>query len=90
MRDQYIPPTTAVAGAQLALDKAPPIVKATKDIPVRARRDDKEKPIGVLESGAEVYLMETIAGWTNLLPKSLGMTPPDDGGFWIPSAEAPK
>lgn len=90
MRDQYIPPYTAVAGAQLTLDQAPPLVKATRDLPIRARRDAKEAPIGVLEAGAEVYLLETVAGWTNLLPKSLGMTPPDAGGFWIPSAEAPK
>lgn len=88
--DQYIPPTTAVAGAQLALDKAPPIVKATRAIPVRARRDVKEKPVGEIEAGAEIYLLETVAGWTNVLPKALGVTPPDEGGFWIPAAETPK
>ncbi|WP_437318641.1 hypothetical protein [Sorangium sp. So ce385] len=90
MMDQYIPPTTAVAGAQLALDKAPPIVKATRSIPVRARRDEKEKPVGEIEAGAEIYLLETVAGWTNVLPKALGMTPPDEGGFWIPASETPK
>jgi hypothetical protein len=90
MRDQYIPPSTAFAGAKLALEKPPPVVKATKEIPIRARRDAKESPIGALEVGAEVYLMETIAGWTNILPVSLGMTPPDDGGFWIPASEAPR
>ncbi|EYF04986.1 Hypothetical protein CAP_3797 [Chondromyces apiculatus DSM 436] len=90
MRDQYIAPSTALAGAKLGLDKPPPIVKAVKDIPVRARRDEKEKPVGVVEAGTELYLMETVVGWTNILPVSLGMTPPDDGGFWIPSTEAPK
>jgi hypothetical protein len=90
MRDQYIPPSTAFAGAQLAFDKPPPVVKATKDIPIRARRDDKEKPIGAIEAVAEIYVLETVAGWTNVLPKSLGVTPPEDGGFWIPSAEVPK
>ncbi|KYF67516.1 hypothetical protein [Sorangium cellulosum] len=90
LMDQYIPPTTAVAGAQLALDKAPPIVKATRSIPIRARRDEKERPVGEIEAGAEIYLLETVAGWTNVLPKALGMTPPDEGGFWIPAAETPK
>ncbi|AUX40108.1 hypothetical protein SOCE26_015050 [Sorangium cellulosum] len=90
MMDQYIPPTTAVAGAQLALDKAPPIVKAQRSVPVRARRDEKERPIGEIEAGAEVYVLETVAGWTNVLPKALGMTPPDEGGFWIPASETPK
>lgn len=90
MQDQFIPPSTSFAGAKLALDKPPPVVKATREIPIRARRDDKEKPVGVVEPGAEVYVMETIAGWTNILPVSLGVTPPDEGGFWVPAAEAPK
>ena len=51
---------------------------------------DKDRPIGVVEPGAEVYIMETMAGWTNVLPKALYVVPPEDGGFWIPSAEAPR
>jgi hypothetical protein len=90
MMDQFIPPTTQVNGAQLSLDKPPPVVRATKEIPVRARRDEKEKPIGVIEADAEIYVMETVAGWTNILPKGLWLVPPEDGGFWIPSSEAPR
>jgi hypothetical protein len=90
MMDQYIPPESQVTGAQLAIDKPPRIAKASKDIALRARRDEKERPIGAVESGAEVYVMETIAGWTNVLPKSLYVLPPDDGGFWIPAGEAPR
>lgn len=90
MLDQLIPPVTKVSGATLALDGSPRVVKATKDLPVRARRDAKEKAIGTLETGAEVYVMETVAGWTNLLPKELGFLAPSDGGFWVPSSEVPK
>jgi hypothetical protein len=90
MRDQLAPPRVAVTGAQLALDKAPPLVKAVRDVPVRAKRDDKAKVVGAIETGAEVYLMETIAGWTNVLPKGLGVIPPEGEGFWIPASEAPK
>jgi hypothetical protein len=90
MMDQFIPPTTAVAGAQLALDKPPRLVQATHEVPVRAHRDDKEKPIGAIETGAEFYVMETLLGWVNVLPKNLGLTPTDDGGFWIPASEASK
>jgi hypothetical protein len=90
MMDQLIPPSTQVAGATLALDKPPPIVRATREIPVRSKRDEKAKPIGVIEPDAELYVMETVAGWTNVLPKSLGVTPPDDAGFWIPASDVPK
>jgi len=90
MMDQLIPPSTQVAGAQLALDKPPPIVRATREIPVRSKRDEKAKPIGVIEPDAEIYVMETVVGWTNVLPKSLGVIPPEDAGFWIPSSDVPK
>jgi hypothetical protein len=90
MMDQFIPPTTQVQGAQLALDKPPRLVQATKEIPLRFKRDEKEKPIGAIEAGAEVYVMETMVGWSNVLPKNLAVMPPDDGGFWIPVSEVPK
>lgn len=92
LMDQYQPGSRVVTGATLALsgDGAPKLVTATKDIPLRIKRDDKDKAVGVVESGAEIYLIETITGWTNILPKSLGLAPPEDGGFWIPSSEAPK
>jgi hypothetical protein len=91
MMDQFLPSTTAVSGAQLGFgDAQPKLVQATKEIPVRFKREDKERPIGVIETGAEVYVMETMAGWSNVLPKHLGFTPGDDGGFWIPSSEVQK
>jgi hypothetical protein len=90
MMDHFIPPTTQVQGAQLALDKPPRLVQATKEIPLRFKRDEKDKPIGAVEVGAEIYVMETMAGWSNVLPKNLSVLPPDDGGFWIPSGEVPK
>lgn len=90
MMDQAAPSTTVVTGAALTLDKPPPLLKAAKDIPIRSRRDEKEKAIGTIESGAEFYVTETIVGWANILPKHLGMTPPSDGGFWILSADVPK
>ncbi len=90
MMDQFVPPTVVVAGAQLALDKPPKVVQATREIPLRAHRDDKERPIGAVEVGAEVYVMETLLGWVNVLPKNLGLTPEGDGGFWVQATDLPK
>lgn len=90
MMDQVAAPQTVVDGATLALDKPPPLVRATKDVPVRALRDEKERPIGMLEAGAEVYVMERIAAFTNVLPKGLGLMPAEGLGFWIPTSEVPQ
>jgi hypothetical protein len=89
MMDQFIPPTTAIQGAQLALDPLPRVVRATKEIPIRLRRDDKDAPVGAVEVGAEIYVLQTMTGWSSILPKSLALTSPDDNGFWIPSSEVP-
>jgi hypothetical protein len=90
MMDQFAPPTTAVSGASLQLDGNARLVTIPRDVPVHARREDKERPIGVIESGAEVYVLETLLGWTNVLPKNLGLSPEGGGGFWIPATEVPK
>jgi len=90
MLDQAVPPTSQVAGARLSLDKAPRLVTAVKDIAVRLRPEDKEKTIGVIESGAEFYEVSTVAKWTNVMPRDLYISPPSDGGFWVPAADVPK
>lgn len=88
--DALIPPRRVVSGAELAFGSgAPRLVKMTKEAPIRALRDEKEKPIGVVEVGAEVYVMETVAGYTHVLPKHLGLTPPDGQGFWLAAADVP-
>ncbi|HEY4119768.1 MAG TPA: hypothetical protein VGM56_17995 [Byssovorax sp.] len=91
MVDQAAPTQTVVSSAQLAINgSAPTLVVATKDTPVRARRDEKEAPIGALETGGEAYIMETMMGWVNLLPKHLGFQPGDGGGYWVPASELPR
>jgi hypothetical protein len=87
MMDQFLPPTTAVSGASLKLDGEPRVMRVVRDLPLRAKRDEKDQPIGVVEAGAEVYVLETMLGFTNLLPRNLGLTPGDDGGFWVPTPD---
>jgi hypothetical protein len=90
MMDQYIPSTSQVSGATLAFDKPPRVAKATQPIAIRSKRDNEAKPVGTIEVGAEFYVLETITSWTNIMPKHLGVIPPDGGGFWIPAVEVPK
>ncbi len=88
--DQLVPPATVVTGAQMALGGSPRVGKAARDIPVRARREEKDRPIGVVEAGAEIYLLGHMMGWVDVLPRDLGVMPADGGNFWIPEADAPR
>lgn len=74
----------------------PPILKLSgnaktatspKDLTLRASAGEKGKSIGVLESGAEVYVLDIVAGWASVLPKALHVSPVGDGQFWVKASE---
>lgn len=90
MMGSDVRPQAPANGAQLVFEEPPRIATAPKDIAIRAKRSEKAKPIGVVEAGAQFYVMETVAGFTNVLPKNLHVLPPEDGGFWIPTSDVPK
>jgi hypothetical protein len=87
MMDQAAGTRHEVSGARLAIDGTPTIVRALRDVPVRLSSQDAARPIGVIESGAEVYVMETLLGWSSVLPRNLTLTPPGDHAFWVRSSE---
>lgn len=89
LRDRYVAPIAGPPSVKLKLADAPRIVKANTDIPLRAKRAVNAPAIGLIEVGAELYVLETVGEWTNVLPRGLYVTPPGTGGFWIPAGEVP-
>jgi len=73
--------------ADLAVQGEPRIVKASREVPFRARALDGEPPIGVIEPEAEVYVLDVVAGWVSVVPKSLQVVPRPDGQFWVRAEE---
>ncbi len=72
---------------QLQLPQAPRTVKTTRELPLRLAAKDAEAPIGVIEAETDVYVMDTMAGWANVLPKSLHILPAGAQSFWVKSAD---
>jgi hypothetical protein len=72
---------------QLQLPQTPRTIKTTRDLPLRVAARDSEPPVGVIEAETEVYVMDTVAGWANVLPKSLHILPADRLSFWVKSAD---
>lgn len=72
---------------ELQLSPLPRIVKTTRELPLRLAAKDAEAPAGVVEADTEVYVMDTIAGWAKVLPKSLHVLPAGDLAFWVKSAD---
>jgi hypothetical protein len=72
----------SISPAKLKVDGATKEVKVTKDVPLRLNANDAAKPIGVLEEGAEVIVVDTFGGWSRIFPKNLELIPPDTKDFW--------
>lgn len=81
--DQIVPSVGATVSSQISLESQPEVIRASRRAEVRLRRDDKEPAIGFIDPGAEVYVAQKIGAWVNVLPKHLGVLPPDGSGFWV-------
>jgi hypothetical protein len=87
--DQAAPSTSVTGSARLMVDGQPTIVRAVKDVPLRLTVKDgpNSPPVGFIEAGTEVYVMETVIGWSSVLPRALNLLPPSDKSFWVPAYE---
>jgi hypothetical protein len=85
--DRLAPPSTMTGSARLSLSGQPTLVRAQKDVPLRLKPEEAAKPVGSIETGGEVYLIQTVLGWTSVLPRALNVLPPGDRSFWVPSSE---
>ena len=72
---------------QLQLPQTPRTVKTTRELPLRLAAKDAEPPVGVIETDTEVYVMDTVAGWASVLPKSLHVLPVGTDSFWVKSPD---
>jgi hypothetical protein len=84
-----VPPSTYTLSSppQLQLEKTPRIVQTKRELPLRVAARDAEAPIGVIEPDTDVYVMDTVAGWANVLPKSLHVLPAGNLSFWVKAAD---
>ncbi len=78
---------TKRAAPQLKLADNPKVVKTTKEVPIRSKAGDKGPVIGKIEVGTETYVLDIVAGWASVLPKSLNVAPHGAGQFWVKASE---
>lgn len=73
----------SISPAKLKVDGTTKEVKVTKDVQLRLSANDAVKPIGVIEDGAEVVVIDTVGEWSRVFPKGLEIIPPDGKDFWV-------
>lgn len=77
----------SISPAKLKVDGATKEVKVSKDVSLRLSANDAVKPIGVIEDGAEVIVVDTVGEWSRVFPKGLEIIPPDGKDFWVKAAD---
>lgn len=78
---------TMTSPPQLQLQKAPRILRVARELPLRVAAREAEAPIGVIEPDTDVFVIDTVAGWANVLPQSLHILPADNLSFWVKAAD---
>jgi hypothetical protein len=68
---------------ELQLPAPPRTIKTTRELPLRASAAETEPELGVIEPDTEVLVLETVAGWAKVLPKSLHVLPYGNRSFWV-------
>lgn len=85
--DQLGPRSSLRSPARLAIQGEPRIVKPVRDAPLRASARESDAPIGVIEPGAETYVLDVVAGWASVMPKALNVVPAPDRQFWVKTSD---
>lgn len=73
--------------ARFALPQSMKQVRPLREVTLRRAPKDVAAPIGVIESGTETLVVDQVADWASVLPKSLNVVPPSGGSFWAKSSD---
>ena len=71
----------------MAVQGEPRVVKPVREIPLRANAKESEATIGVVEPGAETFVLDVVAGWASVMPKALNVVPGPEGQFWVKASD---
>lgn len=72
---------------RLRVQGEPRVVKTSGKATLRTAGSETGQEIGQIELGAEIYVLDVVAGWASVLPKTLNVAPPDGGQFWAKATE---
>lgn len=87
MMDQLAQPETTQNPPALALQNYQRVMQAPHNTIIRAARGENQNPIGEVEQGAEIYVLDMVLGWASVLPKALHVMPPDERSFWVKASD---
>jgi hypothetical protein len=85
--DEAAGPTIKKGTPRVSLQNPPRLVTTTHEVPIRIKAADTSPVVGRIEPNTETYVLDVMAGWASVLPKSLHVTPHADYHFWVKANE---
>jgi hypothetical protein len=85
--DQQAGSVTQPGSPRLAPAASMQLVKTSKAVRIRLNAKDDDPTIGYIEPDTDTYVVDTMAGWSSVIPKALNVLPYGDGHFWVKSSD---
>jgi hypothetical protein len=63
------------------------LYRAPSELALHGKADPKLPPIGTVPKDTELYVLDIVVGWANVLPKQLDVVPLAEGRFWVRASE---
>lgn len=84
LMDQLAPQSRGFYSPTVGLKESFPTKEVPKVTSLHFGRGPKAAVIGALEPKAEVFLLDTVLGWSSVLPVGLQVMPPENSsGYWV-------
>jgi hypothetical protein len=80
--DQVAPGTTQPGVSKIQLQGRAKVVRTSSPISLRAAATDAAVPIGGVDAGVDVIVVDVVAGWASVVPAALTIAPSGAVQFW--------
>ena len=73
--------------SKLTVSSDAKLYRASRELALYGKADPKQEPIGLVPAGTELYVLDVVVGWANVLPKQLDIVPLNEKRFWVRASE---
>jgi hypothetical protein len=65
-------------------------MRTNAEVPIRLLARERAAVVGVIEPGTDTIVVNEVAGWSSVMPRSMHVAPPGEGLFWVRTSELAK
>jgi hypothetical protein len=62
-------------------------IRPNAEVPIRLEARERAPVVGVIEPNTDTIVVNDMAGWSSVMPRSMHVAPYNDGAFWVRTNE---